>query len=160
MTSPGFSRVGRLRSGYDPRQVDAFLASSATAGSIRRVGFTVVRNGYDPYAVDAALDELEQQAAARALGEETPRAAEAASLLALLGRSDGTRFPRASRLLRGYSVPHVDGFCAAVAPTVQGGEGPGLREVRDVVFPPRRGGYVEDDVDALLDRVIDVLLLR
>ena len=159
MTSPAFSRVGRLRSGYDPRQVDAFLASPTTAGSIRRVGFAVVRNGYDPYAVDAALDELEQQAAARAGGKGSSRA-EAGSLLALLQGSDGTRFPRASRLSRGYSVPHVDGFCAAVASTVQGGEGPGLREVRDVVFPPRRGGYVEDDVDALLDRVVDVLLLR
>ena len=167
--SADLPRVGRLRRGYDVGQVDAFLASAAaaldgpstrrpTAATIRRVGFRVIRGGYDPYAVDAALDDLERIAARG--GTDAGPGAETESLLALLCGSDGSRFRRARWLSRGYSVPHVDTFCVAVAGTVRDGRGPTLREVRSVVFPPRRGGYVEDEVDALLDRVIDLLLLR
>ncbi len=67
-TSTSIPRVGKHSKGYDPRQVDAFVAQahrlydegdpSLTLASIQNASFAMVKGGYVPAKVDAMLDRL------------------------------------------------------------------------------------------------------
>ncbi len=171
-----FRRVGRLARGYAPGQVDPYLArvEAALAGrpvtvrtsaaTIRRAAFDLVLHGYDPAEVDAALDALELRALATeaALGQQPlpELAAEAGRLLARLAGAPGARFRRAKAWERGYRPEAVDALLDSVAGRLRGGTGPDADAVRESLFRPRRGGYDEDEVDAYLDQVVDLLLRR
>jgi DivIVA domain-containing protein len=64
----GFNKVGKLKKGYNPSEVDSFLQrakesyeghdESFTIENIQSTVFTLVNNGYSPSKVDAALDRL------------------------------------------------------------------------------------------------------
>ncbi len=166
-----FQTVGRFERGYEPYQVDAFLAKAEaavmartmSAEVIRKVGFDLVRGGYDVEAVDAHLDRLELQAAeaerkSASPGASGPPAQQLVGLTEVLARPHGGRFPRTGRFRRGYDARAVDRFTDGLAATLAGHSGPGLRSVRTAVFPASLGGYDEDAVDDYLDRVVDVLL--
>ena len=69
MSDGMFRTVSRLRSGYDPDEVDEFFdharqlyeqgpGTALSAKDVRRVGFEMVRGGYATAAVDAALDRF------------------------------------------------------------------------------------------------------
>ena len=179
--SSTFRRAGRLARGYDIDQVDAFFAraraayeqagrrSSVTARDVRKVGFDLVRGGYDVAEVDSTLDRLEDAFAARehqaltdGMGEEaameqlTRRAEE---LRARLVRPDGERFERGTGLSRSYAVTDVDELCGRLLRYFEDGEGMSVDEVRRAVFRTRFGsrGYAEAQVDAFLDRVVEVM---
>lgn len=166
-------RVSRLRKGYRRSQVDAFLAaveasldgrdSPVSALEIRRAGFELARGGYRTADVDQLLDRLEERvvAAGRGGGRRgrlDPRA-EVAYLREELTKPDGRRFPRAGALTSGYEVDDVDEFVERLVAALDSGRDVPAAAIRDVRFRPRRGGYAEDAVDDLLDRVLDLILV-
>jgi DivIVA domain-containing protein len=175
MKQARFPRARRLHKGYHRRQVDAFLdhidvaLSGAlpppTAAEVRRAGFELVRRGYDTVAVDAALDALEervlaaQDRAAGRRGKQDP-AAEVAFLKEELSAPYMKRFPRAGSWRRGYDIDDVDDFVDKLVVGLEPTGSPvGVEDVRTVPFRPRRGGYREDAVDEMLDRVVELLLV-
>jgi DivIVA domain-containing protein len=169
-----FPRVSRLRKGYHRRQVDAFLnhvevalggaLPPPAAGEIRQVGFEMVHGGYEPGAVDRALDVLEERVVA-AQGLTSGRrgrvdlAGEAEFLRGELAAAYMQRFPRAATLRRGYDVDDVDDFVDRLLAALSGEGRLTVEDVRSASFRPRRGGYREDAVDEVLDRVVEHLLL-
>jgi DivIVA domain-containing protein len=180
MTHSRFPRASRWRRGYHCKQVDAFLASvelslegtfpSMAAADIRRAGFELVRHGYAVTMVDAALDELEE----RALGVEgatsgrrgrTDPGSDVQFLRAQLAEPHMRRFPRSSMLRRGYDLDQVDELVDRVLARFNGVNDNAAMEltvedVRTAGFKPRRGGYAENAVDEMLDRVVELLLVQ
>ena len=176
-----FPRARRNQQGYDIEQVEDFLedarrayatdARAATAmdsHAIRRVSFSMRKGGYSPAHVDAALERLEEAFARREHergivehGEDAwfsgirDRAAE---VLAQTRLPDGERFRRVSRVSRGYRIAEVDRLLTRVAAYLEDGPDMTPREVRTAQFAAQFGGYDEDAVDALLDRVVDLML--
>jgi DivIVA domain-containing protein len=92
----------------------------------------------------------------RALGMITARAA---TLRGRLARPDGDRFDRASGLEIAYDPDDVDELCHRLLAFFEDGAPMGVTDVRRAVFRARRGrrGYVEAQVDAFLDRAVEVL---
>jgi DivIVA domain-containing protein len=177
-----FNRTGRLSQGYHVDQVDAFFArarvayehvgtrASMTSRDVRQVGFDLVRGGYEVGQVDAALDRMEDAFARRekeglrarlgessAMDELTRRAR---SLRGRLTRPDGERFDRGTGLGASYDVQDVDELCGRLLRYFEDGEPMSVDEVRRAVFRTRRGsrGYAEPQVDAYLDRVVEVMV--
>jgi DivIVA domain-containing protein len=169
------------RAGYDPEQVERFLTEarrsySAEPGSrgalraeqIRAMAFRMRRGGYEPRAVDAALERLEdvfaQRERDRALAEAGDRAwfararATAQAILDRAARPDGERFRRVGPFTIGYHPADVDRFAGRLVGYFQHDRPLAVEEVRQVVFRPKRGGYLEEQVDMLLDAVTDVML--
>jgi len=181
MRGERFPRTGRLHKGYHRKQVDHFLnhvelaLSGAmpppTAAEVREAGFELVRGGYVTSDVDHALDALEErvldaQTAGRR-GRSDP-ASEVAFLRGELSAPYMQRFPRARGFRRGYDIDDVDTFIdqviAALDVTDPAAHGPGSSRVsvdvvRSAPFRSRRGGYREDAVDQMLDRVVELLLV-
>lgn len=178
---PGFRRVGRLSQGYHVGQVDDFFARAREAyeraglqpglssSEVRRVGFDLVRGGYDIGQVDSALDRLEDAFARREYAAMRGRLGEDGTLAELtdrarvlrgrLVRPDGERFDRARGLAPAYDVADVDRLCVRLLGYFEDGEPMSVDEVRRAVFRARRGtrGYAEPQVDAFLDRVVEVM---
>ena len=171
---------GRTR-GYNREQVDAFLAAARaaydlddseppvmTAADIRRTSFSLARGGYATHAVDAALERLEdafalrerQRAfAQRGKGEWLSSARETAQvILNRLNRPEGHRFSRTSVLAQGYRVEDVDAIAQRLKAYFETGAPISADTVRTAVFRAQRGGYVESQVDLLLDAVTEVML--
>ncbi len=180
-TMSTFPRARRSQPGYDIEQVEDFLedarrayatdARAATAidsSAIRRTSFTMQKGGYSPAHVDAALERLEEAFARREHERGVVEHGEAAwfakvreraeAALATLTRPDGERFRRVSRISRGYRVAEVDRFADRIAEYLQDGPELTAREVRTVQFDAQFGGYDEDEVDALLDTVVSLML--
>ncbi|WP_017794395.1 DivIVA domain-containing protein [Leucobacter salsicius] len=168
--------------GYRPDQVDEFLdrARSAYEGApdpdsiltsrdVRGASFAVKRGGYAARYVDAALDRLEEvffereRRAALRSGEEDAWWEETRALLSevrgRIGRPRGRKFRRRSLFATGYRRSQVDAFLERVGDMFERRE-LDLKpaDVRDVVFHSERRGYDEDQVDALLDAVVDLML--
>lgn len=180
MRAERFPRAGRLRKGYHRKQVDAFLNTielalggampPPSAAEVRVVGFELVRGGYATSPVDQALDALEERvlvaegAAAGRRGRSDP-ASEVAFLKDELTAPYMQRFPRARAFRRGYDIDDVDAFIDQVVAAIEG-VGPtvsvpalSIDDVRSTPFRSRRGGYREDAVDEMLDRVVELLLV-
>lgn len=124
----------------------------------------MARGGYSPEHVDSALDRLEDAFAKRererAIGEEGESEyferiqTEALEVLNTLSGAHGERFTRLGSFKKGYSITQVDEFTDSIVSYLN--DGPELEpsEVRQKNFDAQRGGYDEDEVDSLLDRVI------
>lgn len=180
--SQSFPRVGRLARGYDAAQVDAFFGRARVAyergvdatgfGSeqVRTVAFDLVRGGYEVNTVDAALDRMEdafsgreRERRLRRLGEDRVLAnltRRAATLQGRIDRPDGDRFDRAQGWRPSYDPGDVDELCHRLQAYFDEGEEMSVDEVRRAVFRTRRGGrgYREEQVDAYLERVVEVML--
>ena len=171
--SATFRRVGRLAKGYDVQEVDGFLSretADVTPDAVRLVAFTVRRHGYDVHQVDQALDQIEDDAAARARERLVVARGERArldqledqarSLQGRLARRPGRRFRRGRRVQHTYAPAEVDALCDALAAYLADGRPMSVDDVRGAVFRGRRGrwGYREADVDAFLDRAAAVML--
>ncbi len=165
--------------GYEPSEVDTFVAEAREAHNnnedgqslgIREREFTLVKGGYSVTAVDVALDRLEDVFSARRIaaqlaksGSESlnERANEIRILLVgRLERPIGKRFNSTGLILRGYSRKQVDGFLVDVSSHIDTRTALSLDEVRKVIFTPKRGGYAENQVDAFIDRVIELLQIE
>ncbi len=178
-----FPRVRRWARGYDPEQVETFLAqarvaydeagrgSALTSWHVRTVGFDLVRGGYQMPAVDAALDRIEDAFAGREKRRGQREGASAwqsqvrqqeIAVRSLLGRPEGQRFPRGVGMELTYDVDGVDELCRRLDSAFAAGRPLPADEVRQAVFRGRRGakGYREGAVDAFLDRVVELLVLQ
>ncbi|WP_336991385.1 DivIVA domain-containing protein [Leucobacter sp. VD1] len=166
--------------GYQPEQVDAFLDRARatyegageeplTADEVRRTAFAVKRGGYASRYVDAAMDRLEEvffererRARVRADGEEAWWDETRQLLSEVRGRMQrprGKRFRRRGLFATGYRRSQVDAFLDRVFDMFERRElGLSPAEVRDVVFHSQWRGYDEDQVDALLDAVVELIL--
>jgi DivIVA domain-containing protein len=143
---------------------------SLTSRDVRQVGFDLVLGGFDVEQVDAALDRMEDAFARREsdllrgrLGAD--RAMEhvmrqASTLESRLARGVGARFPRANGLSLAYDPDDVDELCERLAGYLRGGPAVGPEDLRRAVFRSRRGrsGYDEHQVDAFIDRAVEVLV--
>lgn len=184
-TGHAFPTTKKRQLGYDPEPVDAFLdraratyehkaeeaGAALTSSEIRTMSFKV-RKGEGAYVtryVDAALDRLEEvffererRAALRAQGEEAWWK-ETRTLLSevrgRLTRPRGKRFKRRGLFASGYRRSEVDAFIDRLADMFDRREMTVKpAEVRDVVFHAQWRGYSEDQVDALLDAVVELIL--
>lgn len=164
--------------GYEPQQVDAFISMARqqyenpaghllTAERIRETEFDLVRGGYQVSAVDSALDRIEDALADREISRKIQsRGAESVAdhLLRIreivqtrAERPKRKRFDRAIWPSRGYSRKQVDRLCNLVLEHIINEEKLTMHEVRRVVFTAQRGGYAENQVDAFIDRVVQIL---
>ena len=167
--------------GYRTDHVDAFLerargsyerqgeaAQPVTAAEIRSTAFPLARRGYTARFVDAAMDRLEEVFYERerrtSIAERGEDAwwAETQQLLSevrgRLERPRGKRFRRRGIFASGYRVSQVDAFLDRVTGMLAGRESLTTAQVRGAVFHPQWRGYDEDQVDALLDCVIELML--
>ncbi|WP_295011212.1 DivIVA domain-containing protein [uncultured Microbacterium sp.] len=176
--SPSFPLVGRREKGYQRAAVDAFLgrarqafeqgATGIDAADVRSASFPVVRGGYRIDAVDAALARVEEAFAQReraaAVASEGASAwvgkarSEAQVILDHLSRPPRHRFARTGILTFGYRVDEVDHVAQRITRFLRDGDTLSVEQVRQTAFRMQRHGYREEQVDALLDATIDVLL--
>lgn len=180
MTS-AFPLASGKQLGYRQDQVDTFLQraratyefqgqvpQAVTAAEIRNKAFGLKRKGYSARFVDAAMDRLEEvffererRARIAQIGEDAWWA-EVQQLLSevrgRLQRPRGKRLRRRGLFASGYRCSQVDAFLDRVAGMLAGQEALTTAEVRSAVFHPQWRGYDEDQVDALLDAVIELML--
>jgi len=138
------------------------------ASDVRSAAFPLVRHGYQPDAVDAALSRVEDAFAARERERAVSTAgasawidhtrAQAQEILDRLTREPRRRFARARGLRFGYRIDEVDLVADKIAAYLSEGRVVTVEQVRTVAFRMQRRGYREEQVDALLDAVVDVML--
>jgi DivIVA domain-containing protein len=166
--------------GYDPAAVDPVIelarrqfeepgANLIDAATLRKAAFPLVKGGYRITAVDAALDRLDEafaQKEAQLLVERDGRASALdyvdsirATLLARASRPRGKRFKRTGFFSKGYSPRRVDALVAAVANELGAPGSLTVAALREQAFTPSWRGYNEAQVDAFIDRSVEVLQL-
>ncbi|WP_309064415.1 DivIVA domain-containing protein [Microbacterium sp.] len=175
---PAFPLVTGREKGYHRVAVDTFLESARAAfeddrddfaaEDVRVASFPLVRNGYSIPEVDAALGRVEDAFAARAreravrsLGVEkwvAQARAEAQVILDHLAREPHHRFARTGILTFGYRIDEVDHVADRIAAYLRDGAPLTVEQVRSAAFRMQRGGYREEQVDALLDATVEVML--
>jgi DivIVA domain-containing protein len=173
-----FPRERNRRLGYDPNEVDRFIASARAefdrnsgglrAVDVRRTAFTMRRGGYATPAVDAALERLEdafavreRENAVRSGGERAYFAGSrqlAKEIIGRLERPDGARFSRVGFSKIGYSVSDVDRFANDARSFFEEGSNVPIERVRSIAFRPKRRGYNEAQVDLLIDGLVETML--
>ncbi|MFI2752750.1 DivIVA domain-containing protein [Cellulomonas sp. P22] len=181
MSEGMFRTVSRLRSGYDPDEVDEFFdharsvyeagaPGALTGRDVRAVAFEMVRGGYVTSAVDAALDRLEAAFVARSRAEFLAErgqqawmellADQARTLYGRLTRPDGERFAPPEGRRQGYDRDDVDDLCDRLIAYFDRGVPLTAQEVRAATFARAKGraAYAEAPVDAFFARAVDVLL--
>lgn len=175
---PAFSlTTGRTR-GYHRAAVDTFLAAARaafegdrdelSAADVRVASFPLVKNGYVVSEVDAALGRVEDALAARSrdrvvrsqgAGVWVEQARDDAQvILDHLARPRRHRFARTGVLTFGYRVDEVDHVATRIVRYLRDGEPLTAEQLRSAAFRMQRGGYREEQVDALLDATVDVIL--
>lgn len=177
--STSFERVSRFSVGYDPHEVDDFLARARTAyehggsgfdsADVTSASFGTIRGGYDMRTVDEALDRLsdafalqQRDDAIAAQGEEqwishlTDRAE---TLKDRLERPAGERFAPGAHGERSYDRTDVDALCDQLIAYFTEGLPMSVDDVRRAAFRRRKGedGYQEAVVDVYLDHVADLM---
>jgi len=168
---------GRQR-GYHRAAVDTFLEAARAAyeddrddfgaEDVRNASFPLVKRGYVISDVDAALGRVEDAFAARsraravrAVGVDVWVAdarKDAQRILDHLSRAPRHRFARTGGLTFGYRIDEVDHVADRISAYLRDGEALTVDQVRDAAFRMQRGGYREEQVDALLDATVDVML--
>ncbi len=176
--SPAFSVTDGREKGYHRAAVDTFLAGARTAfegdgdelsaSDVRVASFPLVKNGYVVSEVDAALGRVEDALAARARARAVrsqgadawvERARDdAQTILDHLARPPRHRFARTGLLSFGYRVDEVDHVSSRIVRYLRDGEPLTAEQLRSAAFRMQRGGYREEQVDALLDATVDVIL--
>jgi DivIVA domain-containing protein len=176
-----FPSAASDKPGYDQIQVDSFITNArtqysdlslelVTSNAIRNIEFDLVHGGYDIIAVDTAMDRLEDAFSAREIQRQKQTRGEAALQDRLvriteivsgrLVRPKKKKFSNVGFLLRGYDRKQVDTLCNQVAEHLASGRSLQLNVVRRAIFKAKRGGYVESQVDAFIDRVVEILQLE
>lgn len=175
---PAFSLTTGRTQGYHRAAVDTFLAAARTAfesdaddltaADVRVASFPLVKGGYVVAEVDAALGRVEDALAARAreravrsngAGAWVEQARDDAQvILDHLARPRRQRFARTGFLTFGYRIDEVDHVSTRIARYLRDGEPLTAEQLRSAAFRMQRGGYREEQVDALLDATVDVIL--
>lgn len=179
-TTTPFPLTSGRELGYQTQQVDAFLDRARTsyeasgpgalsARNVREQSFKLQHHGYAPRYVDAALDRLEEVFFERERRERIREVGEAqwwsetrgllSEVRGRIGRPRGARFRRRGLLATGYRRSQVDAFLDRIGEMFANREiSVTPSEVREVVFHTQLGGYDEEQVDALLDALVDLIL--
>lgn len=173
-----FSVTTGRRRGYHRAAVDTFLESARAAfednrggfgaEDVRAASFPLVKRGYAINEVDAALARVEdafatraRERALRSVGAEAWVAQareDAQRVLDHLSRPRKRRFARTSFLTFGYRVDEVDHVAERISAFLRDGDPLTVEQVRSAAFRMQRGGYREEQVDALLDATVEVML--
>ncbi|WP_460795681.1 DivIVA domain-containing protein [Microbacterium sp. GXF0217] len=169
--------TGRTR-GYHPAAVETFLAAAKasferdddtlSAEDVRVASFPMVKNGYAVAEVDAALSRIEDAFAAR-VRDRVVRADgatawveqardEAQIILDHLARPKLHKFARVGWLTYGYRAEEVDHVARRIVRYLRDGDELSVEQLRSAAFRMQRGGYREEQVDALMDATIEVML--
>ncbi|MFP1602119.1 DivIVA domain-containing protein [Microbacterium sp. 2216-1] len=168
---------GRTR-GYHRAAVDTFLESARAAfesgrpdfgaADVRSASFPLVKHGYVISDVDAALARVEDAFAARSRERTVHESGvdawvagareEAQIVLDRLSRPAGQRFARTGFLTFGYRIDEVDHAADRIAAFLRDGDALTVAQVRGAAFRMQRGGYREEQVDAVFDATIEVML--
>ncbi len=151
----------------DSRSSDS---EAVTSNEVRAMSFRPVRGGYEPRAVDAAMDRLEdvfaQRERDRTIAAEGQDAwlrqigRTAAVLRGRLHRPAGARFRRpVKKNSPSYNIEDVDRLCDELLQYLEQDLPLSVDVVRRAVFRGARGahGYEENQVDAFLDRVVELM---
>lgn len=175
---PAFALTSGRTRGYHRTAVDTFLASARRAfetggdelgaADVRTASFPLVKDGYVVADVDAALGRVEDAFAARER-ERVVRAQGAGAwveqarddaqvILDHLARPRRHRFARTGVLTFGYRIDEVDHVATRIVRYLRDGDALTPEQLRSAAFRMQRGGYREEQVDALLDATIDVIL--
>lgn len=177
-TPPAFALAQGRQRGYHRAAVDSFLDSARAAfeesradfgaDDVRAASFPLVRGGYVIAEVDAALSRVEDAFAQRARERAIARVGvdawvaqareDAQQVLDHLSRPRKKRFARTNILTFGYQVDEVDHVGDRIAAFLRDGEPLDVDQVRGAAFRMQRGGYREEQVDALLDATVEVIL--
>lgn len=175
---PAFALTSGREKGYHRAAVDTFLASARRAfeagtdelgaDDVRAASFPLVKGGYVVADVDAALGRVEDAFAARerervvrTQGAEAwveQARADAQTILDHLARPRRRRFARTGVLTFGYRIDEVDHVSTRIVRYLRDGDPLSAEQLRSAAFRMQRGGYREEQVDALLDATIDVIL--
>ncbi|CAH0160944.1 MULTISPECIES: DivIVA domain-containing protein [unclassified Microbacterium] len=175
---PSFRVVKGRERGYHRAAVDTFLSAAResfesesgelTAEEIRVASFPLVKGGYVIGDVDAALGRIEDAFAARrrdkairdGRAEEWVQDArdQAQTILDHLARTRRQKFARTGFLAFGYRVDEVDHVAARIVRFLRDGDELTVEQLRSAAFRMQRHGYREEQVDALLDATVDVML--
>lgn len=176
--APSFRIATGRERGYHRAAVDTFLAAAResfesdsgelSAEDVRIASFPLVKGGYAIGDVDAALGRIEDAFAARrreeairdGRAEEWVQHArsEAQIILDHLARPRRQRFARAGFLSFGYRVDEVDHVANRIVRFLRDGDALSVEQLRSAAFRMQRHGYREEQVDALLDAAIEVML--
>jgi DivIVA domain-containing protein len=167
--------------GYVPEQVDAFIAKArdqfanptaelVTSDQVRNTEFDLVHGGYLIGAVDSAMDRLEDTFAQREIAHQLETKGQYAVqdrlsriqeiLRGRVERPKRRKFSTTGYLLRGYDRKQVDALCESLARHLDSETPLDLLSVRRFIFKAKRGGYVEAQVDAFIDRIVEVLQIE
>lgn len=177
-SAPAFALVSGRGRGYHRAAVDTFLEAARAAfeeertdfgaEDVRSASFPLVRGGYVIADVDAALARVEDAFAARTReravrdmgvdGWVAQARQEAQVILDHLARPAQHRFGRTGMLTFGYRMDEVDHVSDRISAFLRDGEPLDVEQVRTAAFRMQRGGYREEQVDALLDATVDVML--
>ncbi|WP_217183792.1 DivIVA domain-containing protein [Streptomyces sp. AC495_CC817] len=174
---PAFSLTSGRTRGYHRAAVDTFLAAARTAfegggdltaADVRIASFPLVKGGYVVSEVDAALGRVEDALAGRERERSVRRdgagawveqaRSEAQVILDHLARRKKHRFARVGALTFGYRIDEVDHVATRIVRYLRDGEELTAEQLRSAAFRMQRGGYREEQVDALLDATVDVIL--
>ncbi|MEN9752526.1 MAG: hypothetical protein RL670_217 [Actinomycetota bacterium] len=179
--SQHFENAEKHELGYDQVQVDQMVAraraqfadereSLITAAELRKTEFDLVRGGYKIAEVDSAIDRLDDALSAIEIAAvlrhhgigliENVMVDAAELLLGRAARPRRQRFSSAGWPLRGYSRRQVDVLVDIIAEHISSDTKINLEQIRRVVFKSRRGGYNEAQVDAFIDKAIELLQLE
>ena len=177
-TPPAFPLTSGRQRGYHRAAVDSFLDAARAAfeqsrtdfgaDDVRAASFPLVREGYVIAEVDAALSRVEDAFAQRAREEAIRRVGvdewvsrardDAQQVLDHLSRPARQRFARTSILTFGYRIEEVDHVADRISAFLRDGVALDAEQVRGAAFRMQRGGYREEQVDALLDATVEVIL--
>lgn len=167
--------------GYNPAQVDQLVnlarqqfanptSHSVSAKSLRLAQFELVPGGYVIEAVDSALDRLDDAFAVQdvkrlvaQLGEHGAKerlASVRALLSGRIGRGSGKRFAKTGIWKKGYAPKQVDELVELVGEQLAGKKSVPVGILRETTFKPVWGGYVENQVDAFIDKSVEFIQLQ
>ena len=179
--SYSFPETAPDKTGYNKTQVDTFIANArrqyaepslelVTSNILRNTEFDLVHGGYEIQAIDTAMDRLEDAFSAReiqrqkqfrgelAVNDRFSRIVEIVS--GRLSRPKRKKFSSVGYLLRGYDRKQVDLLCNQIADHLSSGTPLQLNAARRAIFKAKRGGYVESQVDAFIDRVVELIQIE
>lgn len=176
-----FPKSEAKQNGYDQQQVDQFVEMARvqfadstldleTANLIRNTEFDLVPGGYLIQAVDTAMDRLEDAFAAREIQRQklfrgefavNDRLARIVEIVEnRISRPKRKKFSSVGLLLRGYDRRQVDKLCLAIQDHLDNKTPLQINVIRKAIFRAKRGGYVESQVDAFIDRVVEILQIE
>jgi DivIVA domain-containing protein len=160
-------KVTKGKYGYSTSEVDLLLARARDQYAnpnakvldwreLTAQSFNLEKGGYVASAVDAAIDKLQDTFAERELKFSIVNLGDAKILLeGRCQRPKGKKFGTNNVLARGYSRKEVDALLELVQEHLAGEDEITIDELRELSFKVQRGGYIESQVDAYFDRLVE-----